>query len=165
MFLMRSVDGRIWDFSFGRYWSVDETPIFKNVCSNLCGINTGRQYLVDSFSGALSSKTVTEEPKGQLAVNGNHGDSVWAQAGLTARRTCRADAKAEPSEPTLGIRCWGRLSDKSYSRDNRLVPPKSSYRRRSSAPRCRLTLSWWWRSCQGFSCSLIKKVRELGSNR
>ena len=98
-------------------------------------------------------------------MNGNHGDSVWAQAGLTARRTCRADAKAEPSEPTVRIRCGGRLSDKSYSRDNRLVPPKSSYRRRSSAPRCRLTTSRGWRSSQGFGCSPIKVVRELGSDR
>ena len=98
-------------------------------------------------------------------MNGNHGDSVWAQAGLTARRTCRADAKAEPSEPTVRIRCGGRLSDKSYSRDNRLVPPKSSYRRRSSAPRCRLTTSWGWRSSQRFGCSPIKVVRELGSDR
>jgi len=77
-----------------------------------------------------------------------------AQASLTVRRTCRADTKVEHSEPTFRIRCGWRLTDKSYSRDNRLVPPKSSYRRRSSAPRCRLTLSWWWRSCQGFSCSL-----------
>ena len=38
--------------------------------------------------------------KGQLGVNGNHADSVMAQAGLTARRTCRAGAKAEHSEPT-----------------------------------------------------------------
>ncbi len=98
-------------------------------------------------------------------MNGNHGDSVWAQAGLTARRTCRADAKAEPSEPTVSVRCCGRLSDKSYSRDNRLVPPKSSYRRRSSAPRCRLTTSWGWRSSQRFGCSPIKVVRELGSDR
>ena len=58
-----------------------------------------------------------------------------AQAGLTVRRTCQADTKVEHSEPTIRIRCGGRLTDKSYSRDNRLVPPKSSYRRRSSAPR------------------------------
>jgi len=77
-----------------------------------------------------------------------------AQTSLTARRTCQADTKVEHSEPTFRIRCGWRLTDKSYSRDNRLVPPKSSYRRRSSAPRCRLILSWWWRSCQGFSCSL-----------
>ena len=88
-----------------------------------------------------------------------------AQAGLTVRRTCRADTKVEHSEPTFRIRCGWRLTDKSYSRDNRLVPPKSSYRRRSSAPRCRLTLSWGWRRSQGYGCSPFKKVRELGSNR
>ena len=88
-----------------------------------------------------------------------------AQVGLTVRRQCQADTKVEHSEPTLCIRCRGRLSDKSYSRDNRLVPPKSPYRRRSSAPRCRLDLSWGWRRSQGFGCSPIKKVRELGSDR
>ena len=88
-----------------------------------------------------------------------------AQVGLTVRRQCQADTKVEHSEPTLCIRCRGRLSDKSYSRDNRLVPPKSPYRRRSSAPRCRLGLSWGWRRSQGFGCSPIKKVRELGSDR
>ena len=98
-------------------------------------------------------------------MNGNHGDSVWAQAGLTVRRTCQADAKAEPSEPTARFRDGRRLSDKSYSGDNRLVLPKSSYRRQCSAPRCRLILSWGWRSSQGFGCSPIKKIRELGSDR
>ncbi len=88
-----------------------------------------------------------------------------AQVGLTVRRQCQADTKVEHSEPTLCIRCRGRLSDKSYSRDNRLVPPKSPYRRRSSAPRCRLDLSWGWRRSQGFGCSPIKKSRELGSDR
>ena len=70
-----------------------------------------------------------------------------------------------PSEPTIRFRCGGRLTDRSYSGDNRLVAPKSSYRRRSSAPRCRLILSWRWRSFQGFGCSPIKKIRELGSDR
>ena len=88
-----------------------------------------------------------------------------AKAGLTARRECRADAKAEHSEPTVRIRCGWRLSDKSYSGDNRLVLPKSPYRRQSSAPRCRLILSWGWRRSQGFGCSPIKKIRELGSDR
>ena len=88
-----------------------------------------------------------------------------AKAGLTARRTCRAGAKAEHSEPTVRIRCGRRLSDKSYSGDNRLVLPKSPNRRQCSAPRCRLILSWGWRRSQGFGCSPIKKVRELGSNR
>jgi hypothetical protein len=81
------------------------------------------------------------------------------------RGTSQTDGKPELSEPTMRIRCGGRLTDKSYSRDNRLVPPKSSYRRRSSAPRCRLTLARGWRSSQAFGCSPIKKVRELGSDR
>ena len=88
-----------------------------------------------------------------------------AQDCLTVRGTSRAGTKVEHSEPTTRVRRGGRLTDKSYSRDNRLVPPKSSYRRRSSAPRCRLTLARRWRSCQAFGCSPIKKVRELGSDR
>ena len=87
------------------------------------------------------------------------------QAGLTVRRACQADAKAEHSEPTIRIRRGGRLTDKSYSGDNRLVAPERPQRRRSSAPRCRLNLSWGWRSSQGFGCSPIKKLRELGSDR
>ena len=88
-----------------------------------------------------------------------------AQAGLTVRRICQADAKAGHSEPTIRIRCGGRLSDKSYSGDNRLVVPKSPNRRHSSAPRCRLRISWGWRRSQGFGCSPIKILRELGSDR
>ena len=103
--------------------------------------------------------------QGRLSADGNRAGPVRGQAGLTARRSGRADAKAESSEPTIRCRTGGRLTDKSYSGDNRLVPPKSPYRRRSSAPRCRLILSWGWRRSQGFGCSPIKKVRELGSNR
>ena len=44
---------------------------------------------------------VTEEPKGQLGPDGNRTDSAKAEAGLTARRTCRADTKVELSEPTV----------------------------------------------------------------
>ena len=39
--------------------------------------------------------------QGRLAPDGHRSDSVKAQAGLTARRTCRADAKSGPSEPML----------------------------------------------------------------
>jgi len=39
--------------------------------------------------------------KGQLAPYGNRSDRVNPQAGFTARRLCRAVAKAEVSEPTL----------------------------------------------------------------
>jgi hypothetical protein len=48
-----------------------------------------------------SAQIVTEEPKGYLGPDGNRTDSVKAQGSLTARRTCRADAKAELSEPTV----------------------------------------------------------------
>lgn len=61
-----------------------------------------------SFSGALSSQKVTEEFKGQLGANGNRTDSAMAKAGLTVRRQCRTDAKAEHSEPTMGVRRRGR---------------------------------------------------------
>ena len=37
-------------------------------------------------------------------MDGNHADSVKAQAGLTARRTSRADGKPELSEPTASFR-------------------------------------------------------------
>ena len=118
-----------------------------------------------SFSGALPSQKVTEGPKGSLGANGNRADSVMAKESLTARGTSRADTKVEHSDPTFRIRCGGSSTDKSYPGDNRLVPPKSPYRRRCSAPRCRLTLSWGRRRSQGFGCSPIKKVRELGSDR
>jgi len=42
--------------------------------------------------------------QGWLAPDGNRSDSVKAQASLTARRICRADAKAGPSEPTVARR-------------------------------------------------------------
>ena len=69
------------------------------------------------------------------------------------------------SEPTVRSSCGRRSADKSYPGDNRLIASKSSYRRRGSAPRCRLVASWRWRSFQGLGCSPIKAARELGSNR
>ena len=115
--------------------------------------------------GAVLLKSNGGAYYGRLVANGNRDDSVMAKGGLTARRTCQAGAKAEHSEPTVRIRCGGRLSDKSYPGDNRLVLPKSPNRRQCSAPRCRLILTWGWRSSQGYGCSPFKKVRELGSNR
>ena len=60
---------------------------------------------------------------------------------------------------------WPETSDKSYSGDNRLVSSESSYRRRRSAPRCRLALARRWRSFQAYGCSPFKRARELGLNR
>jgi len=45
------------------------------------------------------------------------------------------------------------------------MAPESSYRRGRLAPRCRLITSWLWRGFQGFVCSPIKVVRELGLER
>jgi hypothetical protein len=54
-----------------------------------------------SFSGAEASQKVTEALNGHLGANGNRAKkSVRAEGGLTARRTCRADAKAGSSDPT-----------------------------------------------------------------
>ena len=58
-----------------------------------------------------------------------------------------------------------RSSDKRYAGDNRLISPKSSHRRGGLAPRCRLIASWGCSRSQGFGCSPIKAVRELGSER
>ena len=58
-----------------------------------------------------------------------------------------------------------RLTDKRYARDNRLIIFKSSYWWDCLAPRCRLIATWWCTSCQGFGCSPIKAVRELGLER
>src|ERR671919_150195 len=58
-----------------------------------------------------------------------------------------------------------RSTDKRYSGDNRLIGPKSPYRRPGLAPRCRLVASWGWSRSQGLGCSPIKAARELGSER
>ena len=65
------------------------------------------------------------------------------------------------------VRMWNlqRSTDKSSPGDNRLIAPNRSQRRRCLAPRCRLVASWGWSSSQGFGCSPIKAVRELGSER
>ena len=46
--------------------------------------------------------------------------------------------------------------------DEDIVQPISNSR---IYKRCRLILSWRWRRCQGFGCSPIKRIRELGSDR
>src|SRR5437879_9766411 len=58
-----------------------------------------------------------------------------------------------------------RSTDKRYTWDNRLIFPKSPYRREGLAPRCRLVASWGRSRSQGVGCSPIKAVRELGLER
>ena len=60
-FLLRSIDGRGWSGDFGFRGLVSEIPFCKSVYSNPNGKNVQEQYLVGSFSGALSSQKVTEE--------------------------------------------------------------------------------------------------------
>ena len=91
--------------------------------------------------------------------------SVNAKASLTARMTVRAETKVGVSDPAVCEWKCRRLTDKSYPGDNRLISPKSPHRRGGLAPRCRLVASWGWRRSQGFGCSPIKAVRELGSKR
>src|SRR5947207_4979535 len=45
------------------------------------------------------------------------------------------------------------------------ISSERSQRRGGLAPRCRLIASWGWRSSQGFGCSPMKAVRELGLDR
>jgi hypothetical protein len=54
-----------------------------------------------SLAGAASSQSVTEECKGLLSTVGNRTLSANAEAGLTARRICRADTKVGVSDPVV----------------------------------------------------------------
>ena len=54
-----------------------------------------------SLTGAVSSQRVTEEREAWLSMVGNYASSVWVEARLTVRRTCRADAKAGPNDPMV----------------------------------------------------------------
>ena len=82
------------------------------------------------------------------------------------RHTSRTECESQDKVIRYGSVWKGRgLSDKSYPGDNRLILPKSSYRRQGLAPRCRLVASWGWRRSQGYGCSPVKAARELGSER
>jgi hypothetical protein len=59
------------------------------------------QCQVGSLTGAVASQNVTEALEGRLSTVGNRATSVRAEAGLTARPTSRAGAKAGPSDPVV----------------------------------------------------------------
>jgi hypothetical protein len=117
------------------------------------------------LTGAVASENVTEAPKGSLSAVGNRAKSAKAEGSLTARRTGRAGTKVGLSDPVVSEWKGHRSTDKSYPGDNRLISPKSPYRRGGLAPRCRLITSWGCSRSQGLGCSPIKVVRELGSER
>ena len=54
-----------------------------------------------SLSGAVSSRRLTEEHEGRLITVGNCEVSAMAKAGLTARATTRAVAKAGLIDPVV----------------------------------------------------------------
>ena len=54
-----------------------------------------------SLTGAVSSQTVTEEPKGALSPVGNRAASVKVEGRLTASPIRRAGAKAGLSDPAV----------------------------------------------------------------
>ena len=117
------------------------------------------------MTGAVASERATEASKGSLSADRNRAQSIKAEGSLTARLTGRAGTKVGLSDPVE--REWNchRSTDKSYPGDNRLISPKSPYRRGGLAPRCRLIASWGCSRSQGLGCSPIKAVRELGSER
>ena len=117
------------------------------------------------MTGAVASQRVTEAPKGSLSAAGNRAKSVKAEGSLTESQTRRSGTKVGLSDPVASKWKGHRSTDKSYPGDNRLISPKSSYRRGGLAPRCRLITSWSWSRFQGLGCSPIKVVRELGSKR
>ena len=96
---------------------------------------------------------------------GNHSKSVKAEGSLTARPTSRAGTKVGLSDPVVphGRAIAQRI--KATLGITGLSPPKSPHRRGGLAPRCRLITSWGCIRSQGFGCSPIKVVRELGSER
>ena len=53
--LLRSIDGRVWSHDFGCDGLVSEIPFCEMAYSNLYGKNVKKQYLVGSFTGAVSS--------------------------------------------------------------------------------------------------------------
>jgi hypothetical protein len=87
-----------------------------------------------SFTGAVPCQRVTQGHQGWLTTDGNRGESVKVQASLTATPTGGAGAKAGLSDPPYHHGCGRSLTDKSYAGDNRVVAPKSSYRRCGSLP-------------------------------
>ena len=54
---------------------------------------------LDSLTGAVASKRVTEAFKGSLSTDGNRAKSIKAEGSLTARPTSRADGKPGSSDP------------------------------------------------------------------
>ena len=100
------------------------------------------QCQTGSLTGAVASERASEAPKGSLSAAGNRAKSVKAEGSLTESQTRRSGTKVGLSDPVASKWKGHRSTDKSYPGDNRLISPKSPYRRGGLAPRCRLITSW-----------------------
>src|SRR5258707_1382745 len=116
---------------------------------------------------ALSSRAMRQAPQPvhQRCV---HPGPLVLGTGPLKSRTPTADRDrtvSRRSEPSSRTTLNGEQPYPWYAGDNRLMTPKSPYRRSRLAPRCRLITSWGWSRSQGYGCSPFKVVRELGSER
>ena len=91
-------------FEAGTPVSVEPSLRYHPDCAGVLTLarDPGReQCQVGSLTGAVASQMVTEALEGRLSTVGNRATSVRAEAGLTARPTSRAGAKAGPSDPVV----------------------------------------------------------------
>ena len=82
-----------------------ESPLGYHSCNvgilTTCRDPAFGQCQAGSLTGAVTSKRVTEVPKGSLSAVGNHSQSAKAEGGLTARETSRAGTKVGLSDPAV----------------------------------------------------------------
>ena len=91
-------------FEAGTLVSVEPTLRYHPDCARALTLTRDpgwEQWQVGSLTGAVASQSVTEAPQGRLSTVGNRAASARAEAGLTARPTSRAEAKAGPSDPVV----------------------------------------------------------------
>ena len=89
----------------GRFSDLSESPLgYHSFVTGILTIDRKPdigQCQVDSLTGAVASKRVTEAPKGTLRMDGNHSESAKAEGCLTARVTIRAETKVGLSDPAV----------------------------------------------------------------
>ena len=106
---------------------------------------------------------VTEAPKGSLSLVGHQS----VECKCTRELDCETGVEQErigTSDPAT--RCGAVVAQRiKVLGDNRLILPKSSYRRHGLAPSMSARRILGLGRSQGLGCSPIKAVRELGSER
>ena len=69
--------------------------MFSPAASNAAGTVSGGQFVWGTFLPKSNGGVY----QGRLSADGNRAGPIMGKAGLTARRTCRAGAKAEHNDP------------------------------------------------------------------